>query len=310
MNKFFSIICLFSAFFLAKAKDSVQIKKIIEYNKIRLEDCDACGCSIGTASSGFESILNPQFIGIKFLNQKYSSKRNAHLSQYTPEYYNTIQLWGRIPLMKNIDLYASLPYHFHKRLTEPQQKISGIGDLSLIGIYKVNIDKNKTQKLNLGLGVKVPIAKFDKTLTDIYNPSFQLGTGSWDFSGVINYTYHTQQWAFSVSSDYTFKNRNKFYYRFGDQWNNSLTGYYIHQFKDMTISPHLGFASEKYFKNVVYGEIDNHTGGNLIMSKIGLEISFRQFNIGIESQIPLSSNLSEGATKINHRNSIYLNYKL
>jgi hypothetical protein len=39
------------------------------------DDCDACGCAAGNGSSGFESLLNPQFIGIKYFAQHYKAKK-------------------------------------------------------------------------------------------------------------------------------------------------------------------------------------------------------------------------------------------
>ena len=35
--------------------------------------CDACGCSASGGSMGFASILNPNFIGVRYFNQSYKS---------------------------------------------------------------------------------------------------------------------------------------------------------------------------------------------------------------------------------------------
>lgn len=304
--------CLFGSYTL-NAKDSLYVKPYhpTPSSILLYDDCDACGCSVGSASSGFESILNPQFIGVKYLHQTYTSKSNVLNTDYDiPEHYNSLQVWGRFPVAKNLDLYGSIPYHFHHRETQPKQSLSGVGDLNASVIYKIALDSLQNHRLYLGAGVKVPIAKFDESSSQTYNPSFQKGTGSWDYSAVVNYTYFKNQWAVAFSTDYTFKNQNKKYYRFGDQWNTSLTGYYIHDFKDFSISPRLGIATEKYFLNVQVGEKIPHTGGHIILGKIGAEASFKYFNIGVESQIPLKSALSDGYVKINHRHSLYINWKL
>lgn len=298
-----------------KAGDSLSLH-IPKFNSnlpisLAEEDCDACGCSVGSASSGFESILNPQFIGIKYLHQNYASKTNVLNTSYdVPEHYNTVQLWGRFPITEKIDLYGSLPYHFHERDTSPKQKLSGIGDLSVSAIYKINLDSAQTHHIYLGAGIKIPIAKFDETTVDSYNPSFQRGTGSWDYSAILNYTLMRSQWALAFSTDYTFKNQNKKYYRFGDQWNTALTGYYIHNFSKFTLSPRLGIATEKYLQNVQVGEKIPHTGGYLILGKLGAEASFNRFNLGIEGQLPLKSALSDNYVKIKNRFSIYVNFNL
>lgn len=314
MNKIIKIFFLLMLVNFAKASDSLKIAKRYQISpQFTLDklDCDACGCSVGGASSGFESVLNPQFVGVKYLHQTYRSKNHPYVNSYDlDEHYNTVQIWGRFPLIKNIDVYASLPYHFHQRETDPKQKINGVGDLSAMAIYKVKLDSANVHRLNIGAGIKAPIAKFDEELTDAYNPSFQLGTGSWDYSAAINYTYVKNYWAFSLSTDYTFKNENRKHYRFGNQWNTSIMGYYIYYFDNFTLSPRLGFSTEKYFKNVQLGEEIPHTGGHLILSKLGAEASFKKMNIGIEFHIPLKSALSDNLVKMSFRNSVYVNFNL
>ncbi len=57
------------------------------------DDCDACGCAAGNGSSGFESLLNPQFIGIKYFAQHYKAKENLFVKDLTQDqYFNTLQL--------------------------------------------------------------------------------------------------------------------------------------------------------------------------------------------------------------------------
>lgn len=314
MNRLFTLwlLILMPTLFFAKDRDSLSGRPAFTAPSLLLDDdCDACGCSVGSASSGFESILNPQFIGIKYLHQTYASKANVLDADYNiPEHYNTVQLWGRIPIASKIDLYASLPYHFHQRETTPQQTLSGIGDLSTSVIYKIALDSTQVHRLHIGAGVKIPIAKFDEASAQSYNPSFQRGTGSWDYSAILNYTFLREQWALAFSTDYTFKTQNKKYYRFGDQWNTSLTGYYIHNFQNFTLSPRLGIATEKYLPNVQVGEEIPHTGGYIVLSKIGAEVAFKRFNIGIESQLPLKSALSDGYVRIRNRHSLYVNFNL
>jgi hypothetical protein len=54
------------------------------------DDCDACGCAAGNGSSGFESLLNPQFIGIKYFAQHYKAKENLFVKDLTQDqYFNT-----------------------------------------------------------------------------------------------------------------------------------------------------------------------------------------------------------------------------
>jgi hypothetical protein len=49
--------------------------------------------------------------------------------------------------------------------------------------------KDNSHQLSGGLGVKVPLGKFDEKGISGVNPSFQLGTGSWDYQMALNYKF-------------------------------------------------------------------------------------------------------------------------
>jgi len=109
----------FAGCFFSQAKeihDSLLVPK--ELSTIFFDDCDACGCAAGNGSSGFESLLNPQFIGVKYFAQHYRAKENLFVNDLTQDqYFNTLQLWGKIPVAKNVSMYASVPFQFHTKKT-------------------------------------------------------------------------------------------------------------------------------------------------------------------------------------------------
>src|SRR6478736_3346059 len=94
------------------------------------DDCDACGCSASGGSMGFASVLNANFVGVRYFNQQY--KTNDGLYSNSPWYeenFNTVQVWSRIPVSNKIQISALIPYHFHNRETATgKQDISGLGD--------------------------------------------------------------------------------------------------------------------------------------------------------------------------------------
>lgn len=193
MKKIILIICLV-LFNLNKAntvRDSVYITPE-SYSRISFyDDCDACGCAAGNGSSGFESLLNPQFIGIKYFAQHYKAKENLFVKDLTQDqYFNTLQIWSKIPVTEKLSVYASLPFHFHEKKTmQGDIRINGIGDLNLMGIYRLVKSGDNFHQLSGGLGVKVPLGKFDEKGISGVNPSFQLGTGSWDYQAALNYKF-------------------------------------------------------------------------------------------------------------------------
>ena len=68
-------------------------------------------------------------------------------------------------------------------------RISGIGDANVMGIYQILMSKDSYHQLNGGIGIKIPLGKFDEKGISGVNPSFQLGTGSWDYQMALSYKY-------------------------------------------------------------------------------------------------------------------------
>jgi len=288
--------------------DSLYIPN--HFNPIVFDDCDACGCAAGNGSSGFESLLNPQFIGIKYFAQHYKAKENLFVKDLTQDqYFNTIQIWGKIPLTKKLSVYASLPFHFHEKKTlQGDITINGIGDLNLMGIYQLFNSEDNIHQLNGGVGVKAPLGKFDEKGITGVNPSFQLGTGSWDYQMVLNYKFQKNKIAVLLNTDYTFKTENKKHYHFGNQWNYAATGFYQLLGNDKTIfSGKAGFQGEIYDRNKQFDEVLPNTAGSALYGKFGFEASYKRFSLGSEMMLPVYSHLAEGDIEAKSRFSIFLN---
>ncbi|RMZ61082.1 transporter [Chryseobacterium nematophagum] len=311
MKKKITIIVSLTVFNIYQAKTSIDSIYIPEnYHQIIVEDCDTCGCAAGNGASGFESLLNPQFVGIKYFAQHYKAKENLFVKDLTQDqYFNTIQLWSRIPITKKISLYGSLPFHFHEKKTmQGDVKINGIGDANLMGIYKLINSKENIHQLNGGVGVKIPLGKFNEKGISGVNPSFQLGTGSWDYQMVLNYKFQKDKVAVLLNTDYTIKTENKKYYRFGNQWNYSATGFYqIVGNGSMVFSGKLGFQGEVYDGNKQFKEMLPKTSGSALYSKLGFEASYKNLSLGSELMLPTYSRLAGGDIVARSRFSIFLN---
>lgn len=289
--------------------DSLYISS--HFNPIVFDDCDACGCAAGNGSSGFESLLNPQFVGIKYFAQHYKAKENLFVKDLTQDqYFNTIQIWGKIPLTKKLSVYASLPFHFHEKKTLQRDiNISGIGDLNIMGIYQFLNSKDNIHQLSGGIALKLPLGKFDEKGISGVNPSFQLGTGSWDYQMAVNYKFQKNKIAVLLNTDYTIKTENKKHYHFGNQWNYAATGFYRLSENDTTIfSGKAGFQGEVYDRNRQFDEVLPNTAGSALYGKIGFEASYKRFSLGSEVMLPVYSRLAGGDIEAKSRFSIFLNF--
>jgi len=314
MNKLILIIfSILNISISAIEKDSLYIPMYETQNLLKNQEffCDACGCAAGNGSSGFESLLNPQFIGIKYFSQHYKAKENLFTQDLTQDqYFNTIQIWGKIPITEKLSVYGNLPFQFHEKKTlQGDIRINGIGDASLMGIYQILNSKNTFHQLNGGFGVKIPIGKFDEKGATGVNPSFQLGTGSWDYQLALNYKFQKNLFALLINTDYTLKTENKKHYQFGNQWNYAMTGFQrIWRNENSIISGKLGLQGEVYDWNKQFGEVMPKTAGSALYGKIGFEASYKKWSIGSEIMLPAYTNLAGGDIEAKSRFVLFMNF--
>lgn len=295
-----------------------EFNKHADYAPVTLfEDCDACGCSANGGSMGFSSIMNANFIGVRYLHQQYKSRDGVfNNSPWIDENFNTAQVWARIPISKKIEIMALLPYHFHNRIKPDgaKQNISGLGDITFMGFYtlfETSADSSSfSHKVQLGTGIKMPTGNYDKANNGSINPSFQVGTGSWDYTVAAEYILKKARIGFHGAANYIFKTENEKHYRFGDQFNYAGTFFYDTNVGALSVMPQLGFAGEVYRANHDFGEAVPLTEGNVLFSKAGIELGYNKFSLGINVMLPLQQNLTGGRVEAKYRFSVNLNYTI
>jgi hypothetical protein len=315
------IVVLFSLQFAAAKTDKESISRFPS-QKGRLvenldDDCDACGCSASGGSMGFSSILNTNFIGLRYLNQSYTSRDGIFAnSPWVEENFNTIQIWTKIPVTDKIQLSALIPYHFHDReRSAGTESIKGLGDITFMALYSVHETKKEgaifNHKLQLGGGLKLPSGKFEEANNSgSVNQSFQVGTGSWDYLLVSEYVIKKKNLGLSSMLNYTFKTENKKQYQFGDQLNYSSMLFYNVDFSTVKLAPQLGLAGEVYTANKQHGAKLPDTSGDILFSKFGIELGKGDFSLGVNGMIPINQHLSNSKIEANYRWSVNLNYTL
>ena len=311
INLFFVILFTPISLFAYTDNDSIVVSHLYDLEL----DCDACGCSATSTSNGIENLINSNFIGIRYLHQSYKAKEDAFSNKRTQkQQFNTIQLWARIPINNRIDINASIPYHFHNKEGKNSSSISGIGDLNMMGIVKViksNTSSNELKhRLSAAIGLKIPIAKFNQANAETTNPSFQLGTGSWDTQFAINYQLAYKNSTLQLVTDYNLKGENKKKYKFGDQWNQLIQLQHLFINNELKLLGKVGFQNELYYKNEQFGETIPKSKGKAQFAKLGLEAAARKFNFGIEYFQPILSDLNSGEIEVKNRIGFFFNYNL
>ena len=318
-NIIFIIVVFFFQFSFAAEKDSLsrsnQFKKY--YLIPEKVFCDACGCSASGGSMGFATMLNSNFVGIRYFNQQYKSRFGIYSnSPWYDENYNTTQVWARIPVIKNIQVSALIPYHSHNRDSETgEENITGLGDITVMAMYKLyQTHRDSTffaHTLHLGGGVKAPTGTYDEANNSgKANKSFQLGTGSWDFQLVSEYIIKRKKFGLNTMLNYTFKSENDKFYRYGNQFNYSGTFFYLYEKDKLSIAPQVGFAGEVYESNYSHKILQEETAGDILFGKIGFEVGRDKFSMGMNTMVPINQNLAVGNIEAKYRWSINLNYSL
>lgn len=305
---------------IATEKDSLNLY-YKNYFKRQLalvdDDCDACGCSASGGSMGFASMLNSNFVGVRYFNQQYRSSDGLYSnSPWYNERFNTTQVWARIPILEKLQVSIQIPYHHHTRGTENGNEIiEGLGDINALAMYSLyQTHKDSTlfvHTLKVGAGVKLPTGKYNQANSGLVNPSFQLGTGSWDYSLLSEYVIKRKNIGLNTMINYVFKTVNSKNYQFGNQFNYATTLFYLYETEDkFSIAPQLGIAGEIYGSNYQYEQKIRYTEGQVLFGKLGFEMGKNRFSIGANTMFPLQQDLASGRVEAQIRWSLNLNYSL
>ena len=291
------------------------------FRKMRLssykEFCDACGCAASGGSMGFSALMNPNFIGVRYFYQSYSSRDGIFdNSPWIKEHFNTLQIWSKIPVTQRLQVAVLLPYQFHNReKITGVEAIKGLGDITVTGLYTAyQTHKDSTilvHKLQLGGGIKMPTGAFNESNNaGNINQSFQVGTGSWDFLLVTEYILKKGNLGMHTMGNYIFKTENRKQYQFGNQFNYGTTFFYLFNTTALQLIPQIGIAGEVYQTNKQYGMMLPNTAGSVLFSKMGFELGKGSFSLGANAMLPIQQHLANAKMEANYRWSIHLNYSL
>jgi len=325
MNKYILVFAAAFQFWFAVAKDSQPpelffrgkyISSKADFDDDDFDDCASCGCSASNGLMGFNSLINANFIGIRYINQSYKSTDGVYSnSPWYNESYNTAQVWARIPVTKKLQLAATVPYHSHSRGSATgEEAISGLGDITVLGMYTLyQTQKDSTVFVHTwqgGAGVKMPTGAYNPSIAGSQNPSFQVGTGSWDYLVATEYTVKKDKLGLSSMANYILKTENTQGYQYGNQFNYGTAFFYLFDQGTYTFVPQAGLQGEVYASNKQWGQLISNTSGDVLFSKMGFEVGRNKLSLGANAMLPITQHLTGGNVVANYRWSINLNYSL
>lgn len=276
--------------------------------------CDVCGSSLGGNYLGILPQFGKNFVGMRWSQSHFSASMN-HNSQYLgPEYsndtYNKVEVWGRFYINKNIQVFAFIPYSFNQMDgTHQKLNMNGLSDVTLSANYLLinngeNLSKKTKHFLSGGLGIKLPTGKYNfEDQGELVNPTFQLGSGSFDFSLSTIYTIRYNKMGSNFETGYKLNTYNKNDYRFGNQFYVSNQFFYWQNLKSLTLLPNAGL----YFEHGSHHQdglvTQTNSGGNALLLNTGLEVYVRNFSVGFSFKKPIVQNYnSDSISKIEASN--------
>jgi len=270
--------------------------------------CEICGGGLGSNYTGLLPNFNKRFVGVRYhFNQVYtqldiSGNKTALTNK---EKYHTAELWSAWNLGTRWRVMAILPYSKIQKYsygTEQQSSKSGLGDINLSGYYNLlNKSATITQSLWLGAGAKLPTGEYNKDEFVNTNTAniYQLGTGSVDFTGSLNYDVSLNNIGLNTNVSYKVNTKNGDDYQYGNKLTLNGSIYYNASLTDaVKLRPNVGMQYDTQARDQTMGYKIEQTGGYNTNLNVGLESTIKNIAIGFSYQAPLTQNVSNGRTEL------------
>ena len=284
--------------------------------------CEICGCGVGNFYMGVLPNFKKGFIGARYQYNNYHTVIASDATQYSNDYFKTIELWGGINLGKKWQLLGFVPYNFNKQNSDDGATNNiGLGDITLMGNYKLlnNFSSSKSkffeQSLLIGGGIKLPTGKFDADLSDptmvaASTINTQIGSGSVDF--FLNGMYNVKWNKFGINSSVIYKinTTNGSSVRYGNKATINATTFYNIGSDELVLSPTVGLSYENLAANFHNNAAIEDTGGNALMATTGLQIKLNKISVGAVFNTPLSQNFSDNQTNIKSKGTLQFTFAL
>lgn len=268
--------------------------------------CDICGCSAPGYFFGPFPQFKSHFYGVRYYFRSFNSQVKNDASQFSKDFYQTAEIWGGLNVGKKWQLMAFVPYNFNKQKSDDgTNSMNGIGDITLLANYKIMNNsrqlkngKNIRQQLMFGAGIKIPTGKFSADPDEIIaGANNQPGSGSVDVLLNSMYTLQINTWGVNGTVNYKINNSAD-QFRFGNTLNANLFAFKNITAKSLIVSPNVGLMYENLHANKLENLKVADTGGNALLGAAGVEINMSKITFGVNVQLPIDQNLSDGQTKI------------
>ena len=283
--------------------------------------CDICGCGLGNYYIGMVPQFNHSFFGLRYQYRYFHTQIANDKTQYSNDYFQTVELWGGFNFGKNWQVLAFVPYSVNRQVSDDGTKNSnGLGDIAAILNYSLlessRLNANNKlvfQQLWIGAGIKAPTgsSQIDPNSPDIVAlANSQLGSGSTDFMLTTAYTIRIDKLGFTTNLSYKINTANSESYRFGNHFSSNNFFYYSVRSGKTTFTPNIGILYEQSASNQLKNIKVDQTGGFATLGAAGVEMSLKKISIGLNIQAPIVQDYAMGQTQTKVRGMVHFTFAL
>src|SRR6476659_8437637 len=91
---------------------------VMSFTLFSLSACEICGCGVGNFYLGLLPNFKSKFFGIRYQYMHYHTQIMADATQFSNDYYKTVELWTGFNVGKNWQVLAFIPYRINKQISD------------------------------------------------------------------------------------------------------------------------------------------------------------------------------------------------
>jgi hypothetical protein len=274
--------------------------------------CDVCGCAASSFSLGLLPSSNHHFIGLRSGFRTFTTTHPPLFGVQDPpssQLFVTTELYGRWKISRKFQLLGMVPYvQNQEQSAEKSLNIRGLGDITILVNFVFvqttdSLTRHWKQVGTVGLGVKSPTGKFDRTnaANAIDDPligrNMYPGTGAFDFIANLNYSLQRSSWGYLTESSFSYKSANKSEYQFGHALSTTHLAFYRWNINEnLKFLPQAGFNYNHNLSDRIAGKPTDlsYNGGTLLNAQLSIALIYKNWAFTATGQIPLYQQLGNG----------------